>query len=223
MNKTFNYYCDESSHLENDHKKYMLLGRVSSAYNMVRINTEKINQIKKRHNFYGEIKWSNVSNSQCQFYFDLIDYFFDSDLEFRTIIVDKTKVDNERYHQAYDTFYYKMYYLLLFHNININYTYNVYLDIKDTLSAHKVEKLKEILNTRFGVFRNVQNIRSHESLIMQITDLLTGAIAYKLNYPEMKVNAKKQIIDKIIQRSNQSLDSTSFNNETKLNLFFINL
>jgi hypothetical protein len=58
---------------------------------------------------------------------------------------------------------------------------------------------------------------------MQITDLLTGAIAYKLNYPEMKVNAKKQIIDKIIQRSNQSLDSTSFNNETKLNLFFINL
>ncbi|MBE6250150.1 MAG: DUF3800 domain-containing protein, partial [Bacteroidales bacterium] len=26
MNKTFNIYCDESCHIENDHKKYMFLG-----------------------------------------------------------------------------------------------------------------------------------------------------------------------------------------------------
>ena len=27
MNKTFNIYCDESCHIENDHKKYMFLKR----------------------------------------------------------------------------------------------------------------------------------------------------------------------------------------------------
>ena len=30
-NKTFNIYCDESCHLEHDHKPYMLLGNISCA------------------------------------------------------------------------------------------------------------------------------------------------------------------------------------------------
>jgi hypothetical protein len=42
MKKTFNIYCDESCHIENDHKNYMLLGCVSSAYN----------QEKKAHRAY---------------------------------------------------------------------------------------------------------------------------------------------------------------------------
>ena len=37
MSKTFNIYCDESCHLENDHKPYMFLGSVSSAYNQTRL------------------------------------------------------------------------------------------------------------------------------------------------------------------------------------------
>ena len=36
MNKTFNIYCDESCHIENDHKKYMFLGSISSAYPQVK-------------------------------------------------------------------------------------------------------------------------------------------------------------------------------------------
>lgn len=39
MQKTFNIYCDESCHLENDHKKFMLLDSVSSAYNQVKGHT----------------------------------------------------------------------------------------------------------------------------------------------------------------------------------------
>lgn len=31
-NKTFNIYCDESTHLPNDKKPYMLLGCVNVAY-----------------------------------------------------------------------------------------------------------------------------------------------------------------------------------------------
>ncbi len=33
MNKTFNFYYDESCHLENDHQPYMLIGYVSFAVN----------------------------------------------------------------------------------------------------------------------------------------------------------------------------------------------
>lgn len=221
--KTFNIYCDESCHIEHDHKKFMLLGAVSSAYNEVRRHTERINALKEKYKYFGEIKWSNVSNSQYYFYKELIDYFFDTDLRFRSVIIDKTKIKNSDFGQDYNTFYYKMYYYLLNHNKNTQYAYNVYLDIKDDLSAEKVNKLKEILNIQFGVFRNVQNIRSHESLILQLTDLLMGALSYNLNNIEKKMVAKMQLIERIKHHTNQELINTSPYKESKFNLFFINL
>ncbi len=223
MKKTFNIYCDESCHIENDHQNYMLLGCVSSAYNQVKRHTERIKNIKTKHNFYGEIKWSNVSSSQYPFYKELLEYFFDTDLRFRAVLVDKAKVKNDAFNQDYDTFYYKMYYYLLNHNKNSMYSYNVYLDIKDTLSAYKVSKLKEILNTQFGVFKNVQNIRSHESIILQIADLITGALAYNLNNADKKVKAKTDLISLIRKHAPNGLNQNSDYNENKLNLFFIEL
>lgn len=40
--KTFNFYCDESCHLENDHLPFMLIGYVSSAYNQVKLHKDNI-------------------------------------------------------------------------------------------------------------------------------------------------------------------------------------
>jgi len=114
-----------------------------------------------------------------------------------------------------------MYYQLLNYKINSLYCYNVYLDIKDTLSARKVRKLREILNVRYGVFRNVQNIRSHESVLMQLTDFLLGAISYYKNDKEKKNQAKVQLMERIIRKSKQKLDQTNYSE--KLNLFFIEL
>jgi len=221
MSKTFNIYCDESCHIENDHKKFMFLGSVSSAYNQVKLHTENINDLKKKHNFYAEIKWSKVSKSKLRFYLDLVDYFFATDLQFRTVGVEKSKINNDAFNQDYDDFYYKMYYYLLNHNLSSLYNYNVYLDIKDTLSAYKVNKLKDILNTKFGVFRNIQNIRSHESIILQIADFLMGAISYLHNDEHQQNKAKVQIIKKIQQHCNEDLSKTNYSK--KMNLFFIEL
>jgi len=214
-------YCDESCHLENDRLPFMFLGKVSSAYNQVRFHTENIKKIKKKHHFYAEIKWTSVSKSKLRFYEELVDYFFNTDLQFRAIGVEKTQINNEAFKQSYDDFYYKMYYYLLNHNLNSLYKYNVYLDIKDTLSALKVSKLKEILNIKFGVFRNVQNIRSHESLLLQLTDLIMGAIAYHHNNEAKANKAKVKLIEKIMQHSGSKLDRTNYSD--KLNLFFIEL
>ena len=220
--KTFNIYCDESCHLEHDHKKFMFLGSVSSAYPQVKRHCRRIKELKRTHNFYAEIKWSNVSMSKLRFYLDLVDYFFDTDLRFRAIGIEKSRIKCDDFNTSYDDFYYKMYYRLLNYNINTLYNYNVYLDIKDTLSALKVRRLKEILNVKFGVFRNVQNIRSEESLLMQLADFLMGAISYNVN-DDAKANlAKVQIIDRISKHAKQpDLGKTNYSN--KLNLFFIEL
>lgn len=221
MNKTFNIYCDESCHIENDHKPFMFLGSVSSAYNQIRIHTDYIKGLKKKHNFYAEIKWTGVSKSKIHFYTELVDYFFATDLKFRAVGVDKAKINNEAFNKSYDDFYYTMYYYLLNHNLNSLYSYNVYLDIKDTLSAQKVNRLKDILNTKFGVFRNVQNIRSHESILMQLTDFMMGAISYLHNDDKKQNTAKMQIIEKIKHHSKDGLEKTNYSE--KLNLFFIEL
>jgi hypothetical protein len=201
----------------------MLLGCVSVAYNQLKRHAERINAIKNKYNFYSEIKWAGVSSSQYQFYKEIIEYFFDTDIRFRAVVVDKTQIKNDKFGQDFNTFYYKMYYQLLIHKKNSEYAYNVYLDVKDTLSANKVNKLKEILNTKYGVFRNVQNIHSKESLMMQLTDFLMGAVSYELNNDEKKVIAKRNIIEKIKQQSKQSLSASSNYHEKKLNLFFIEL
>lgn len=221
--KTFNIYCDESCHIEHDHKDYMLLGCVSSAYNQVKGHSERIKDIKKKHNYYGEIKWSKVSNSQLKFYKELLDYFFSTDLCFRALVIKKDQIDNDSHGQNYDEFYYKMYYQLLNHQISSQYAYNVYLDIKDDLSARKVRKLEEVLNTKYGVFRHIQNIRSHESILLQLADFIMGAISYKLNNADKKVIAKVQLIEKIKQHSRQDLSVSSEYRDNKLNLFFIEL
>ncbi len=69
----------------------------------------------------------------------------------------------------------------------------------------------------------MQNIRSHESVLLQLSDLITGAIAYNLNIEKKKVIAKIKLIERIQQHSDQDLLKSSFYDEKKMNLFFIDL
>jgi hypothetical protein len=48
IKKTFNIYCDESCHIENDHKAFIFLGSISAAYNQVRLHTAKMMKKFKR-------------------------------------------------------------------------------------------------------------------------------------------------------------------------------
>ncbi|MFA6245303.1 MAG: DUF3800 domain-containing protein [Mucilaginibacter sp.] len=222
MSKVFNVYCDESGHLENDGMPYMLLGYVSIPKEKIKLFKDEISNIKDLHNFYSEIKWANVSNSKSEFYLDIIRFFFASELKFRVLVVKKDEIKNDLFGQDYDTFYYKMYYQLLHHQIDMLYNYNIYLDIKDTLSSWKVRKLKEILQTKYGVVKNLQNIHSHESVFLQIADLMMGAIGYHLRGLN-KVSAKIEIIKLMQSLSGSDLSRSTPKNEEKLNMFFIDL
>ena len=47
MNKTFNIYCDESTHMVHDGHPYMLLGCTSIAYTQIRMAKDAIKDIGK--------------------------------------------------------------------------------------------------------------------------------------------------------------------------------
>jgi len=221
MPKTFNTYCDESTHLQNDGMPYMIIAYISTAYNQLKQHKEHIKLLKRKHKFTNEVKWSKVSKSQYPFYNDLIEYFFSTDLKFRAVIVDKKQIDESLSEFTYDDFYYRMYYQLLFHKINPEYTYNIYLDIKDTNGQAKLRKLKDILRINHSV-RNIQFIKSHESTLMQLTDLLMGAINYHIRGLNT-VTAKTNLIRKIEQHTKISLKESTPKSAEKFNLFFIDL
>lgn len=221
MNKTFNFYCDESTHLENDGMPYMMIAYVSTAYNQLKQYKTQLKAIKAEHKVKGEIKWSNVSGGQYPFYADLIDFFFSNDMNFRSIIVDKTQIDDSKEGFTYNDFYFKMYYQLLHHKINQAYSYNIYCDIKDTRSHKKLAQLNEMLQWNSSI-RNFQFIRSHESSIMQLTDLIMGAINYKLR-GITKVTAKTKLIEKIESHCKVPITKSTAKTADKFNLFFIDL
>lgn len=220
--KTYNLYCDESCYTSNPEHPFLLLGYIGVPYNRMELHKREIKELKLKHNFFSEIKWSKVSHSKYSFYQELIEYFFASDLFFRAIVIDKSQIKNEIFKQDDHTFYYKMYYQLIHHKIDMTANYNIYFDVKDSLSKIKIRTLKEILNVQYGVFRNIQSIPSKESIFIQLTDLILGAISYKLRNLS-KVKTKMDIIKKIEKECGHPLDRMTPKDEQKLNLFFIEL
>lgn len=221
-NKTFNLYCDESTHIEGDKFPYMMLSYVSTSYPQLKIHNDKLRDIKRKHFLKGELKWSKLSKSQYQCYKEIVEYFFATDLRFRAVVIDKSQLDHSRFNQTHNDFYDKMYFQLLVHKLNPNHTYNIYIDIKDTCSYKKARSLKRYLERDYNNIRTLQVMRSYESELMQLTDVLMGAINYKLRGLN-KVIAKNNLIELIERKCNNSITMSTFKNENKFNLFFINL
>lgn len=221
MNKTFNVYCDESTHLENDGMPFFMLAYISVAYNQIKIHKEGLKAIRARHKAKGEIKWAKACEGNYHYYADLIDYFFSNDINFRSVIIKKDQIDKSNPDFNYNDFYFKMYYQLIHHKTSLEYNYNIYLDIKDTRSNKKLAKLKDVLKWNTSI-RGFQFIRSHESSFMQLADLIMGAINYKLR-GENKVTAKNKLIERIEQHCNRPITQSTPKADGKFNLFFIDL
>jgi len=227
MRPEYNIYCDESCHLLNDDSPVMALGATWCPAIKRKEIFERIREIKVNNglpqNF--EIKWNKVSPAKTDFYMEIVNYFFDDDdLHFRGLVVPNKKVLNhETFNQDHDTFYYKMYFDLLKIILNPEYSHNIYIDIKDTRSQEKVLKLQEVLRNNHydfqkNIIRKIQQVYSHEVEILQITDLLTGAISYL--HRELSGNqGKLKLIEKIKKKSKYSLMQSTLYRENKFNLF----
>jgi hypothetical protein len=227
MNRTFNVYCDESCHLENDRQKAMVLGAVWCPLEKSREIAVRLREIKDKHNLSStfETKWIKVSPAKVQFYLDTVDYFFDDDdLHFRALIVpDKSRLRHEDYDQTHDDWYYKMYFDMLKVILDPDAKYRIYLDYKDTRGAAKVAKLHDVLcNNMYDFSRDiierVQLVRSYEVEILQLADLLIGAVSY-VNRNLSTSTAKRRLIDRMRKRSGYTLTRTTLLREDKVNLF----
>lgn len=221
----YKVYCDESCHIQSDKKNFMVLGAVYCAENEINNVNNYIKKLKKQYGlkYSSEIKWTKVSNSTVNFYKDLVEYFFiNPNLKFRAVICDKRKLDHERFQQTHDTWYYKMYYEMIRYIINSDDNYEIYPDIKDTNSYYNFQKVVNFLriklkDTNGKTIKKIQPIRSHESYILQIADLLVGAMQYNKN--GLNTSASKlEIIKLIKEHVVDGIEETTPYNKNKFNL-----
>ena len=215
----YNVYCDESCHLQNDGNDIMIIGGVFCSKTKVKKINRDIRRIKEKHNIgpKAEVKWHKVSNNKLEFYKELIEYFFDNDeLHFRCVIApEKQKLNLEKYSLTYNEWYYRIYYLLLKEIVNsVDDEYYIYMDIKDTRGGEKVKKLKDVLNNLLYAFyddvvKNIQLVRSEEIEIIQLSDILIGAVSYVNRDLNNIPNGKAEIINLLMEKTGQSLKFTT--------------
>ncbi len=224
-----NFYCDESCHLEHDRSKYMILGMVYCLKRDVKFINNKIKEIKIKNGItpFSEVKWSKLTKKNEQLYIDLINFFLDRNvnLSFRAIIINKNKLNHKQFKQTHEDFYYKMYQYLLSYKIHPLMSNKIYIDQKDTHNSQRIKSLSNILKKKFYDYDNnkilpIQVIKSHEIQIMQLTDILTGALSYELNNKE-KINEGKVRVIKLIE-GNLGIKISRVNNfhGMKFDLFY---
>lgn len=220
-----NVYCDESSHLEKDHQPFMVLGAVWGPASRARHVADRLREIKRAHGLSTdfEAKWSKVSPAKLNFYAAVFQEFFDDDaLHFRGVVAPKVGLDHESFEQDHDTWYFKMYFLMLSWIVKKGNTYRIYLDVKDTRSASKMRHLHDVLCSSKHDFekewiQTLQAVRSHEVEQVQLADLLVGALNYA-NSKHRDSPAKLQLVD-MLRKRGYSLESNSSLSAQKFNVF----
>ena len=194
----------------------------------VRQASEDIRAIKAEHgirqNF--EAKWTQVSPAQLGFYEALLDYFFDhKEIRFRAVIAkDKANVQYVEERGGHDGWYYRMYYLLLRSITAPPRHARIYLDIKDTRGGPKAAKLLDVLaNTNYDFdheyLERIQIVRSHEVELLQLTDLLIGAITAQARGTTTSP-AKQALIKLIETRLDRKLGYSTSPDALEFNVFY---
>jgi len=113
----------------------------------------------------------------------------------------------------------------LYHWINTSDKYYIFTDYKTNKDGSRLNSLKNILNRACcsPCVEIIQAVDSKESLLLQLQNVLMGAVGYKFNYGiEGQSLAKQALIKKIELHLGHEISPTS-KNYKKFNVFKINL
>ena len=153
-----------------------------------------------------KLNWKNISKQTLPQYKNFIDIFFQYNLSFQCIILDRKTV-NLKLNEEHDAElgFYKFYYLLLRNCSNKKHQYYIYLDRRNNRCANRLNDMKAFLQrsrtrqtatndtyTEKGLdIKTIEFVNSESYNLIQFTDLLMGAIAYHYNKKHLKPNASK--------------------------------
>jgi hypothetical protein len=227
----FDVYCDESRpDLLSSKKpaaKYMLIGSLWMPTDCREKFKKDIHNLRDKHKIGGEFKWQKVSPAKTDFYKELIGWFnaMGDQLRYRCIVVEHKQVDLKLYHNDdQELGFYKFYYQLLHHWIYDFNEYCFFVDYKANRNRNALSDLKRCLGSSnlSSVVKQVQAVHSRESVLIQLTDVLTGIAACRLNDFLRPDGAKFELLCELEKLLGHQIMPT-YKDEQKFNVFKINL
>jgi len=219
----FEVYCDESgqelfkSRLSGEH--YVLIGSAWIKAEDRRKHKDDVRTIRQRYKVHGEFKWNKVSDSRLDFYLDIVKWFFRSDIRFRVLVLRANELDVVKFHDDdNELMFYKFYYQLLHHWILDFNKYKVFLDTRTNRLHSRLKVLETCLNSaNLTSSVVVQALPSSELDLIQVTDVLIGAVSYKF-HRRGESHAKLRIVREVEQNLGREIEPTSRSVE-KFNIF----
>lgn len=224
----YEIYCDEScveGLFDKQAHPYAVIGGIWIPAEFRPTLKKEINNLKSKYNKNGEMKWNKIAPSSLAFYREVIDLFFRTyQIRFRAICVETQKVNHTVFNQGNGELgFYKFYFQLIHNWLITDNEYCLFLDHKINGYPHRVNDLKKILqySTNANILQ-AQALPSEQSVLIQLADVLTGAVAASFNDELHDGSAKKEICSTIEAYIGHQIRSTAAS-EQKFNVFDINL
>ena len=187
-------YADES--YKDTHKFLVLGGLVLDERELPLIEKDLAAVRQKHRKETSEVKWSKSRKGNLQFYKDFLQIFFDravkDELHFHCMYIDTFTFNHTRFNKGSGEIgFNKLIFQLLLHKFGRRYGKNdsifVYLDDRD--SKDDPETIRPMLNSSLArdwgnatrPFRGLQFRKSHECELIQLNDLLIGAVGFRKN------------------------------------------
>lgn len=214
LNDLWDIYVDESSQTKN---RYLVLGSIILPTSLVPSANASLQAARLPELPNGELKWGKVSKSKYVAYRRYADTFFDSAsldrAKFDTLVVNTSQLDHNRFNEgSRDIGFNKELYNLATKCARLQRTglFHLYPDYRDT--NQRPEELRNILNYgrhkngdgRDWPFRRCQFRDSAKTPLLQLVDVLLGALAYGVNKHYEQDNAspsKRDLARHILRRA----------------------
>jgi len=206
-------FCDESRQTGN---QYMLIGGMLASSKDLLYYSEKIREFRIKEKWQHPFKWEKVPTKELilKKYYGFLDYLFDKPrcLSFKCLFVDTTTfsraIDDE------ERRFYKLYYYLLLNSFGKNIQPNnpCVVTLHQRTTNYKLSELLTITNNGLrkkyscpnNLVRAVESADIRSSEMLQLVDVLIGAIGFELNGYHLIKGAsrgKLKLLDYIHQRS----------------------
>lgn len=194
MNSSYYIFCDESRQTKDC---FMILGGIILPFEKIQQFDDTMKLYRKETSMFAELKWSKVSNQKLDEYKRFVDFFFalnnNNAIHFKAMIIDTHQLNHKKFNAGdKELGFYKFYYQLLLHSFGKKYytpgtRFVVKLDQRTT--KYRLSDLQKILNLGINKkyhittspFVAVESVNSKQSEVMQVNDILLGAIGYLKN------------------------------------------
>ena len=198
-------HCDESQ----TGARFVVYGGIIVPGKNVEWFDALIEKWRGEQNMHKELKWTKVTNQKYKEYKSLVDLFFEHAdlhrLHFKSVVFDTAQVDYKTYHDDDEELgFYKFYYHFLLHKFGSyaksdDHRLYVFIDERTSRCIDRLSTLRDVLNAgirnKYGrkanVVKQVEPRNSKKSHVMQVADVLMGAVGWHANDMGDRPEARK--------------------------------